>query len=45
MFSIVENYADDLKVYYKMIELFEKRKFKSLHTLRKLKTGLRIIKD
>lgn len=31
MFSMAENYAADLKVYYKMIKLFETRKFKSLH--------------
>lgn len=40
MFSIVENYADDLKVYYKMIELFEKRKFKSPY-IKKIKDGIK----
>jgi len=29
MFGIAENYADDLRVYYKLIKLFEKRKFKN----------------
>jgi hypothetical protein len=40
MFSIAENYADDLKVYYKMIELFEKRKFKS-SLIKKIKVGIK----
>jgi len=31
VFSIAENYADDLKVYYKMMKLFEKRHFKAPH--------------
>jgi DNA mismatch repair ATPase MutS len=29
MFSIFENYNEDLKVYYKMLKLFESREFKS----------------
>jgi DNA mismatch repair ATPase MutS len=31
VFSMAENYADDLKAYYKLIKLFEKRKFKNEH--------------
>jgi predicted DNA-binding protein YlxM (UPF0122 family) len=29
IFAIAENYVDDLKVYYNMLKLFEKRSFKS----------------
>ncbi len=50
MFSIAENYADDLKVYYKMIKLFEKRRFKSPHIKKikkeiKDKDGLEVFKQ
>jgi hypothetical protein len=30
MFSVFEDYNEDLRVYYKMLRLFEKRKFKSI---------------
>ncbi|MDD4236929.1 MAG: DNA mismatch repair protein MutS [Desulfotomaculaceae bacterium] len=40
MFSISENYADDLKVYYKMMKLFEKRNFKSPH-IKDIKDGIK----
>ncbi|MDD4347339.1 MAG: DNA mismatch repair protein MutS [Desulfitobacteriaceae bacterium] len=50
MFSIAENYADDLKVYYKMIKLFEKQRFKSPHIKKikkeiKDKNGLEVFKQ
>lgn len=40
VFSIAENYADDLKVYYKMMKLFEKYNFKSPH-IKKIKGGIK----
>jgi DNA mismatch repair ATPase MutS len=40
MFSIAENYADDLRIYYKMLKLFEKHNFKSSH-IRKIKERIR----
>jgi len=40
MFSICEDYADDIKVYYKMLKLFEKKQFKSPH-IKKIADGIR----
>lgn len=50
LFNIAEHYADDLKVYYKMIKLFEKRRFKSPHINKikneiKDKNGLEVYKQ
>jgi hypothetical protein len=40
MFSIFENYNEDLRVYYKMLKLVEKRKFKSV-LLNKIKDNIK----
>jgi DNA mismatch repair ATPase MutS len=40
MFSIFENFNDDLKVYYKMLKLFERRCFKST-LINKIKDNIR----
>ncbi|MDD3654325.1 MAG: DNA mismatch repair protein MutS [Desulfotomaculaceae bacterium] len=40
MFGIAENYVDDLKVYYKMLKLFEKHNFKST-LIKKIKDGIK----
>ncbi len=40
MFSIAEKFADDLKVYYKMMERFEKHNFKSSY-IKKIKDGIK----